>query len=672
MRKLTFLASLALTLAWPLQADDDRHQSHFTYDDGGTVVRTSEEDREIEARVNLPVFPGDQVITARRGRSEIRLADGNVIALDGSTAVRFRSVLDSYEGDASETVIELQYGRAILYRTDLGRDYLRLDTSSATYFASREAIFSVETGSGGEDRVSVFEGDIEVRTPVRTSRLRAGEEAKVDDRGLYQLTSTSYGDDFERWFVRRAQRYGRASSRYLDRSLAYYDDDLIRHGSWTYVSGYGWGWRPHVSLGWRPYYNGYWNRSRYGCLTWVSYEPWGWAPYHYGRWAHDPFYGWFWLPGTGYAPAWVYWWYGSGYLGWAPAGWWDCYRPYYNWAYRPFSHHGLRFGFGFHGRVRVSEVDLRPWTFIDSNTIVSTRVDRAALTTDAIKSRLLRDNGGFATISSDPARFTRREFNDPTATINRRSIEGGGSGKGGSVVDVTPFIRRDADLPGTIRDRVARTRPADGVVGAGTSRAGGVAPIGGGSVAPVGRGSVAPIGGGGVAPIGGTDRVQRDGVTRDSGSGRINRSGERREVDPPAPTTPVWRNRVERPREGTTPERQERSDTWRGRVSRGGERDTTAPPPARVEPRSSDRTRGSDVPRRVIDRIGGARIDPAPRDRGSSSSRGRDSAPPRSVDRPSGSSGSSRDGDSSARSSPPPRQSAPASRGEGGRVKRDN
>src|SRR5512141_3023848 len=134
MRRLALLTLLTLAAAVPLRAD--RGQSYFTYDDGGTIVRQAEDNKDIDVRINLPVFPGDEVITSRRGRTEIRLSDGNVIALDRSTDVRFRSILDSYDGNASQTVVELRYGHIIVQRTEYGHDYVRLDTDNASYVAS--------------------------------------------------------------------------------------------------------------------------------------------------------------------------------------------------------------------------------------------------------------------------------------------------------------------------------------------------------------------------------------------------------------------------------------------------------------------------------------------------------------------------------------------------------
>ncbi len=51
---------------------------------------------------------------------------------------------------------------------------------------------------------------------------------------------------------------------------------------------------------------------------WVSDYSWGWAPFHYGRWFNDPYYGWMWMPGYEWSPAWVAWRDGGDYYGWAP------------------------------------------------------------------------------------------------------------------------------------------------------------------------------------------------------------------------------------------------------------------------------------------------------------------------------------------------------------------
>ncbi len=94
-------------------------------------------------------------------------------------------------------------------------------------------------------------------------------------------------------------------------------DSRAPYGSWVVVAGYGQVWVPTVSAWWRPYTEGRWAYTDEG-WTWVGTEPWGWAAYHYGRWYWDAEYGWAWVPGTVWAPAWVAWRSGGGHLGWAP------------------------------------------------------------------------------------------------------------------------------------------------------------------------------------------------------------------------------------------------------------------------------------------------------------------------------------------------------------------
>jgi len=103
--------------------------------------------------------------------------------------------------------------------------------------------------------------------------------------------------------------------------------DLAPYGEWFEYGSYGWVWRPrHVHHGWRPYVDGHWALTDAG-WTWVADEPWGWAPYHYGRWFDDAGYGWVWVPGDEWAPAWVSWHSGGGYVGWAPLPPWVSWSP---------------------------------------------------------------------------------------------------------------------------------------------------------------------------------------------------------------------------------------------------------------------------------------------------------------------------------------------------------
>lgn len=639
MRKLALTLLTTLAIAFPaLAASRGADQSYITYDDGGTIVRQADDGREVDARVNMPIYPGDEVITSRRGRTEIRLADGNVIALDRSTDIRLRSINDSYDTDSTDTIVELKYGHVAIERTDFHREPLRLDTASASYIARNESVYAVEADARGADRVTAFYGDVEVRTPARTSVVREGEEAKVDDQGLYGevVSNRATADEFERWFNHRSRRYLTDNSQYLDGSLAYSDYDLQQYGNWTFVTSLGtWGWRPYVGAGWRPYYYGSWVYGPNNCLTWFSNEPWGWVPYHYGRWAYDPGFGWVWVPGYTYSPAWVYFAYGPGYFGWVPAGWYDCYRPYYGWAYQPYRRARADFGFGFYGRVRLNEIDLRPWTFINPNHLVSTRVDQAALTVDTIRQRIARDPAaGMAAVTGNPARFNRNEIRNPgeaIGTIARGGFQNPKEAKlgGATTADMTPFFRRDPELSNNVRERIVRSAPVPpasvGTVAGSPSRS---IPSGSGVPTPNTPGTI-------------ENRIPARGDAPDAPprSGVVGREAPSHPSPSPADgmeSAPRndWRGRVSRPSPSapTTPSATPSTtapppdNSWRGRVPR---RDFT---PRNDAPASNPPVERApiDIPRRIIGRIGGARIygEQPPRESAPRAAEPRPSSPP--------------------------------------------
>jgi hypothetical protein len=101
---------------------------------------------------------------------------------------------------------------------------------------------------------------------------------------------------------------------------SYFYDSLAPYGNWVQTEA-GWGWQPMVASvdpGWLPYCNrGQWVLTDDGWY-WASDYSWGWAAFHYGRWSRNGNFGWVWLPGNVWAPAWVAWRNTTdGYAGWA-------------------------------------------------------------------------------------------------------------------------------------------------------------------------------------------------------------------------------------------------------------------------------------------------------------------------------------------------------------------
>ncbi|HEY3174207.1 MAG TPA: DUF6600 domain-containing protein [Candidatus Polarisedimenticolia bacterium] len=133
-------------------------------------------------------------------------------------------------------------------------------------------------------------------------------------------------------------------------SVAY--SSLSPYGSWHVSGEYGRVWRPSVyRAGWNPYYDGHWEYTDLG-WTWVSDYAWGGIPYHYGTWTLDPVYGWVWVPGSVWAPAWVVFCSGPDGMGWAPV------PP----------------GYSVGASISIHDVDPRRFVFVSSRDFLAPRV----------------------------------------------------------------------------------------------------------------------------------------------------------------------------------------------------------------------------------------------------------------------------------------------------------
>lgn len=110
-------------------------------------------------------------------------------------------------------------------------------------------------------------------------------------------------------------------------SVAESRQKLSPYGRWVDVPQYGRAWRPYrVGADWRPFTRGYWERLDSGAWLWHSDFRWGRIPFHYGRWFHDRYHGWVWIPGRVWAPSWVVWSNYRGHVAWAPLPPGPCWR----------------------------------------------------------------------------------------------------------------------------------------------------------------------------------------------------------------------------------------------------------------------------------------------------------------------------------------------------------
>jgi hypothetical protein len=300
-------------------ADEDDYDD---YDTNARVARISLLKGEVSlrragnqnwerARLNLPLVEGDTLSTERDARVEIQIDARNFVRVGGDSVLRVVTLR------AEGVALSLSEGVATvrLASFDKDKEYFEVDAPRTTIAAEKRGVYRLDVASRGSVRVTVRDGGrARVYSDTSGFTLRDNRTAELvyagDDTGDWELSSARSFDEWDNWTDER-ERYLASRLRYEQRDR-YYDNDvwgaeeLDSYGDWSYVSTYGWVWRPRVTIinnysDWAPYRYGHWTWCPPYGWTWVGDEPWGWAPYHYGRWVYHDNY-WCWAPrGYGYS-----------------------------------------------------------------------------------------------------------------------------------------------------------------------------------------------------------------------------------------------------------------------------------------------------------------------------------------------------------------------------------
>jgi hypothetical protein len=296
--------------------------------EGDVRIRKAGEAEEALSR-GIPVTEGD--VVESRGRGVLQLGDGSRVAFGSNTRFQVAGLFTGREG-SRQVLLRLDYGRLRLSASG-GDARFRVDTPTGTASLAERASATVEVDRDRVTRFKLHAGRGSFSNERDQARLTAGERLTIysvqDSLDRIRSFNTYEMDGFDEWcddvLVPRRSR----SAEYVPREVRHYADDLDEYGEWVDVEDVGHVWRPRVSIEWRPYWRGRWGAYA-GGLTWVSDDPWGYVTFHHGRWGWTSRWGWYWIPGVFYSPAWVAWNWNSSYYGWAPLGYWN--HPV-NWGY---------------------------------------------------------------------------------------------------------------------------------------------------------------------------------------------------------------------------------------------------------------------------------------------------------------------------------------------------
>ena len=260
----------------------------------------------VQAQLNTPLAPGDQLYTGSPGNLELQIGARAFVRGWASTQIG----LENHEPDFLQ--FKVTAGRASFdLRTLEPGHTVEVDTPNAAFTIEHPGYYRVNVIGDRTSFITRRSGRALV-TPANGDAvaIAASEEvviAGTDDPQISSFVAPKL-DEWDKWNYSRTDALLDAlSARYVP-SGTYGVDDLDHYGNWRVVDTYGPVWVPTgLPAGWAPYTTGSWMHDPFYGWTWVDTAPWGWAPYHYGRWVHVNNF-WAWAPGPVvarpvYAPA---------------------------------------------------------------------------------------------------------------------------------------------------------------------------------------------------------------------------------------------------------------------------------------------------------------------------------------------------------------------------------
>jgi len=318
------------------------------------------------AVLNLPLGPGDTIRTSKARRVEIQFDNATVVRLDVDSELRIETILAQSLTSASQmTNLVLTKGRLyVLYKQFGSREIFQILTPKAAVKPRHNSVALVGINASGATEVQMIYGKAEalygadLKSPKKLLvETKEGATFGVDNR--FSLGEPLPFEAFEAWNMTVNEEFDKLHKGLTPlpkpvRNLAPAVQEWAvryasRFGEWLFDDYFGYVWRPFYNDvypwgSWQPYFVGRWASYR-NSMFWVPSEPWGWIPYHLGVWQWDSKRGWFWLPGSAFAPAWVDWTFFYGFWAWRPWSIWDWgYYSYYDPAML-----ASLYGYGFYG-----------------------------------------------------------------------------------------------------------------------------------------------------------------------------------------------------------------------------------------------------------------------------------------------------------------------------------
>jgi hypothetical protein len=291
---------------------------HISYvDKDATVIR--QDKTEHKAVVNLPVAPGDQVVSGEKGRCELQFDNGTIIRLDKDSRLKVTTVLaPSLTSRWKITTFHLMRGGLCTMNTNYNHEMFQIITPNAAFDLKKRATAFIRLKANGDTFVFARRGKFKVLYgedigSLKTEIIRAekgytitADHQLLIDEGKRDIDFVGWNEYINRNF--KDLHYGTSmvpKKLYRgNKALVYWAEKWSSlFGEWVYDDIFGYVWKPadeYFAWAARPFFHANFTYVN-GEMFVVPQQPWGWVPAHMGTWVWMKW-GWTWVPGSAFTP----------------------------------------------------------------------------------------------------------------------------------------------------------------------------------------------------------------------------------------------------------------------------------------------------------------------------------------------------------------------------------
>jgi len=291
---------------------------HISYVDTETTV-VRQDQTENKAVVNLPIAPGDQIVTGDKGRCEVQFDNGTVIRVD-NTRLKVTTVLaPSLTSRWKITTLHLMKGQIYTISQTYNKEMFQVITPNAAFDLKSRASSLISVMDNGDTFVSSDSGSFKVMfgkdvNSVKTGKISSGKGYIISADNKLSISEEKRGLEFTAWNEYLTNHFKDLHfginkvppklEMYRDNMLTYWAEKWSSlYGEWVYDDIFGYVWRPYDEIfvyAARPFFFADFTKIN-GQLFCVPQQPWGWVPAHMGTWTWLKG-GWTWIPGSWFHP----------------------------------------------------------------------------------------------------------------------------------------------------------------------------------------------------------------------------------------------------------------------------------------------------------------------------------------------------------------------------------